>query len=227
MAEQTEATFKVKELERLLGERKISLEQYLEMRTKIEKIKSLEMKENSDELCKPLEDATSPITIKHKNLNKAKRHDFLKTDALVVFSPILLITGVVLMGSTYMSTVETHGLYIYPHFTYGLLFTAVGMFFLVGGVARHASMRKTKSSREFILLEGVGITLSIIGMGCLGWLISFVAEINSLTVTSYYTPIPVWAQGLFSLGMLTCGIFMTLVGLIRAEIIDLSIQGDK
>jgi hypothetical protein len=65
------------------------------------------------------------------------------------------------------------------------------------------------------------------GAGGVWWLISFVTEVNSLKFTSYDTPIPVWAQGLFSLGVLTCGVFMMLIGLIRAGIINIPIQRER
>ncbi|MGF3573672.1 MAG: hypothetical protein ACQXXG_09690, partial [Candidatus Bathyarchaeia archaeon] len=161
--EQLEVAFKVKELERLLSEGKISLEQYLYMKMKIEKIKSFEPKENSDVSLKPSKSTNPTIATQHESLNNTAKSDFLKTDVLIVFSPLLLLTGVSLMGSTYMSTLETHGLYTYPHFTSGLLLTAVGMFFLVGGLTMHVSMRKTKSSGQFILLEGIGVTFTIMG----------------------------------------------------------------
>ena len=199
--------FKVEELHRLLDDRKITLDQYLEMRAKIEFCEAAENVTHgkSEELSRePVE--SSKIS---------EKASFLRTDVLVALSPLLLLMGIVLMGSE-LSSAATGGLITYPYFYLGLMVTAIGMFFLIGGSLRHVSFG-TKNSSKFILLEGWGLFLSFLGIATLWIVVSFMSEINSLNLTSYYLPIPPWTQGLFSLAMLVGGIFMIIAGLIRGS----------
>jgi len=210
----SEVEFKVEELQRLLDERKITLDQYLEMRAKIE---FSEAAENVTH--KRSEEPSRERAESGKSNNrdqKSQKVYFLQTDILVAISPLLLLVGIVLMAWNLSST-ATRGLATYPYFYHGLMVTATGMFFLIGGSLRHVSFGTTKDSSKFILLEGMGLFFSFLGIATLWLVVSFMSEINALNLTSYYVPIPPWTQGLFSLAMLVGGIFMIIAGLIRGS----------
>lgn len=195
--------FKVKELQRLLDGRKITLDQYLEMRAKIEFSKAENVQRRSEEPREPIESS------KVKDV-KSGKVSFLRTDVLVALSPLLLLVGTVLMVCE-LSSAATDGLATYPYFYFGLVVTATGMFFLIGGSLRHVSFG-TKSSSKVILLEGTGLFLSFFGIATLWLVVSLVSEINALNFTYYYANISPWILGFFSLAMLVGGIFMIIAG---------------
>jgi len=135
----SEVEFKKKELERLLRERKIDVDQYLEALAKQEE---------------------SPLTSEARSLKheQAKGYELLKTDFLLIASPFLIVVGwfIAILNpvrgySSFSSGYEITG---YPYSPIGLGILMCAAILLSVGISCRWS--KSISRGEFIILEVLG-----------------------------------------------------------------------